>query len=81
MKWKVLGIYSWHDGPVTFTAAQEDAPWPHPYLFRWAGGDGANRLFESDCHSKMRTPFYIKEDDLDYSECEDFQKVDSTNAV
>lgn len=81
MKWKVLGMYSWHDGPVTFTAYPENAPWPHPFLFRWAGGTADDRIFESDCHSKMRTPHYIKESDLDYSECPDVGEVDTAPTV
>lgn len=79
MKWKVLTMYSWHDGPVVFTAINDSNP--NIFLFRWAGGDRNNRLFESDCHSAMKTPFYTKESDLDYSECDDMEKVDTGSKV
>jgi hypothetical protein len=79
MKWKVLTVYSWHEGPVVFTAIRDDNP--NVFLFRWGGGDRNDRLFESDCHSNMKTPFYAKFSDLDLTAYPQFERVDTSPKV
>jgi hypothetical protein len=66
MKWTVLNIYGWYDGPLSFTARGQDGD---VLFFRWIGGFDGKRMFSADIpHGKRDTHYvYENDDDVDWT--------------